>query len=67
MYAARVRELAGEGRVALEVYVGHIRGRVEAFDLVERDGLKTLFSFRMFVESRLESFFLPALALNLCR
>src|SRR3712207_8875902 len=40
VYAARVRELAGEGGVAREVNVRRVGRRVEPVDWIERDGLE---------------------------
>src|SRR5205085_7909039 len=67
MYAARVRELAGEGRVAREVYVGRVGRRVEASDRIERDSLELLFALRHPLECGRERLLLPALDLGLLR
>ena len=67
MDAARVWKLARKRNVAREVEIRDVGRSVEAFDLVERYGLKILFTFRMFLERGLESLLLPALALYLSR
>ena len=63
MNPTRIRKLARERDVAIEVEIFDIFRRVESIDFFKGNRLETLFSFRMFLKPRLESLLFPALAI----
>src|SRR5205085_9723755 len=60
VYAARVRELAGERSITFVVNVCCVCGRVESVDRRERDGLKFLLALRPLLERGRERLLFPA-------